>query len=475
MRLTEGIGAEVKILNKGNLSVGPTRGEKAARLIQWNKAYVWQPFTPMKQWGESDPLVIEAGERFELIDSEGRRYIDGFSSVWCNLHGHRVPQIDEAVRAQLDKIAHSTLLGFGSEASIELAERLVRITPESLAKVFYSDSGATGVEVAIKMAYQYYRNRGQRRRRRFLALRQSYHGDTIGAMSVGGIETFHSLFRELLFETTFVDTPNPYHHPAGERAGEVVLEQIDEAFLAAPGEYCAVIVEPLIQGAGGMLTHPAGFLRGVRELTRKHDVLLIADEVATGFCKTGRLFACEHEQVTPDLMVLGKSLTGGYLPVAATLATQEIFDAFCGEIAEGKTFYHGHTFSGNAIGCAAAVASIDLIFQSNLLDHLDDKIALIASHLCELAEHPHVGDIRQCGMMVGIELVRCRDKRERFDAKLRIGAEVCLHARKFGLIIRPLGDVIVLMPAAGMDLDTLERMMSGAIETINDYFANKTI
>ncbi|MBN1942341.1 MAG: adenosylmethionine--8-amino-7-oxononanoate transaminase [Phycisphaerae bacterium] len=446
----------------------------AQRLIERDKACLWHPFTPMKQWlegGEEPGRVIVAGEGFELIDARGRRFIDGFGSLWCNLHGHRVAEIDEAVRSQLNRIAHSTLLGHASPPSIELAERLVRLSPAGLEKVFYSDSGATAVEVALKMAYQFYRNRGQTNRRRFLALGQSYHGDTIGSVSLGGIDTFHSIFQPLLFPATFVDSPNPYHHPAGRRAGEVVLQQADEALAAAAGEYCAVIVEPLVQGAAGILTHPPGFLKGLRELTKKHDVLLIADEVATGFCATGRLFACEHEGVSPDLMCLGKRLTGGYLPVAATLATQEIFDAFYGEISEGRTFYHGHTFTGNALGCAAAVASIDRIESTGLVEKLPEKVRLVSRRLAELKDHPHVGDVRQCGLMIGIELVADRETKKPFNPLDRIGAKVCLAARKRGAIIRPLGDVVVLMPAPAMDHDTLDTLLTITIETIHEYFA----
>ncbi len=450
--------------------------ERTRRLAGLDKACLWHPFTPMRQWLADEPLVIEAGEGFELIDTAGRRYIDGFGSLWCNLHGHRVSQIDSAVRAQLDKISHSTLLGYGSVARIELAQRLVRITPEGLERVFYSDSGATAVEVALKMAFQYYHNIGQSERRRFLALRRSYHGDTIGAVSVGGIDTIHEIFRPLLFETAFVDCPNPYHHPAAEKAGDVVLGQVDEALKAAGGQYCAVIVEPLIQGAGGMLTHPPGFLGGLRELTRAHDVLLIADEVATGFCRTGRLFACDHEKVSPDLMCLGKGLTGGYMPVAATMATREIFEAFCGEVGQGsqgsrgKTFYHGHTFTGNALGCAAAIASIDLIQGGGLLDELPEKVELIGRGLRALADHPHVGDLRQCGMMVGIELVQDRSEKRPFDPAERIGEAVCARARRHGVIIRPLSDVVVLMPAPAMDTGTLDRLLLAVVTTINEYF-----
>ena len=446
--------------------------------VETDNRCVWHPFTPMRQWqadGDEPGRVIVAGEGFELIDSRGRRYIDGFSSLWCNLHGHRVDRIDQAVRDQLGRIAHSTLLGHASIPSIELADRLVRLSPASLTKVFYSDSGATAVEIALKMAFQYYHNRGQPERRRFMALRRGYHGDTIGSVSLGGIETFHQLFGPLLFECTFMDSPNGYHHPAGAEAGHVVLRQIDAELEAAAGEYCAVIVEPLIQGAAGMLTHTPGFLHGLRERTRRHDVLLIVDEVATGFCRTGRLFACEHEDVSPDVMCLGKGLTGGYLPVAATLATDEIFDAFRGEIGEAKTFYHGHTFTGNALGCAAAVASVDLIFESGLPEAMPAKIDLLAARLAELSDHPHVGDVRQRGMMVGIELVRDPRGREPFHPSLGVGAAVCKLARKHGLIIRPLGDVVVLMPAPAMDTETLTRMLDAVIASIHEYFEEKPV
>jgi len=274
-------------------------------LARWDNKYVWHPFTQMQQWmSQADQAgrVIVSAEGFELIDERGERFIDGFSSLWCNLHGHRVEQIDQAITRQLGQVAHTTLLGHASPPSVELAQRLVRMTPAGLDKVFYSDSGATAVEVALKMAYQFFHNQGERGRTRFLALRNSYHGDTIGSVSLGGIETFHSIFRPLLFEATFVDSPNAYYHPAGAEAGAAVLEQIDQTLAEAPGQFCAMIVEPLVQGAAGILTHEPGFLQGVRELTRKHGVFMIADEVATGFCRTGKLFACEHESVSPDLM-----------------------------------------------------------------------------------------------------------------------------------------------------------------------------
>jgi adenosylmethionine---8-amino-7-oxononanoate aminotransferase len=449
-----------------------TRNLDAAALREKDNAHVWHPFTPMQVWlddvDDTGRVIVDA-EGFELIDATGRRFIDGFSSLWCNLHGHRVGAIDQAIGNQLAHVAHTTLLGHASPPSILLAEQLARRSPAGLEKVFYSDSGATAVEVALKMAFQYFHNLA-RPRRRFLALRESYHGDTIGSVSLGGIETFHSLFEPLLFQAAFVDSPNPYHHPAGEQAAPAVLAQIEDALARDGQDIAAVIVEPLVQGAAGIWTHPPGFLKAVRERTARHDVLLIVDEVATGFCRTGKLFACEHESVSPDLMCLGKGLTGGYLPVAATLATQQIFDAFCDDPDAGKTFFHGHTFTGNALGCAAALASLDLIDSSGLLAHLPTKIDLISHRLGELADHPHVGDIRQCGMMVGIELVADRETNTPLDPARRTAAALCRAARQKDIIIRPLGDVIVLMPAPAMDTSTLDRLLSATIETIHEFF-----
>lgn len=476
---TTGRAAKLSAEERRRLRPHVMEEDKTKYLRRLDKQYVWHPFTPMRQWLDGEPIVIESGEGFELIDTDGRRYIDGFSSLWCNLHGHRVEAIDEAIRRQLDKIAHSTLLGLVGEPASELAQRLVRSAPAGLEKVFYSDSGASAVEVALKMAYQYWQLRGQPKRRRFLAFHDAYHGDTLGSVSVGGIDIFHRIFRPLLFETTFVDSPCPYYHPAGDGAGQAVLAAIDQELARAGGEYCAVVAEPLIQAAAGMLTHPSGFLRSLRELTQRHDVLLIADEVATGFCRTGALYACQQEQVSPDFMCLGKGLTGGYMPVSATMTTRAVFDAFCGEADgtgyAGRTFYHGHTFSGNALGCAAAVASFDLIASSELLTHLPGKIDLIRRRLGALAEHPNVGDIRQCGMMVGIDLVQDRPRRQPFDVARHVGSGVCDLARRRGAMIRPLGDIVVLMPAPAMDEATLDQLLTVTVESIQDYVKNPSL
>ncbi len=453
----------------------PLSGAQADRIARDDKQFVWHPFTPMRQYAAADPTIIRAAEGFELIDTRGRRYIDGFGSLWCNLHGHQVPQIDQAIRDQLDRVAHSTLLGHGSLPSIELGRRLVADSPEGLEKVFYSDSGATAVEVAQKMAFQYNYNLGRRDKTRFVAFRKGYHGDTIGAVSVGGIDAFHGIFGPLLFETDFVDCPNPYHHPAGDEAGDVVLEQIENLLADKAEQICAVIIEPRIQGAGGMLTHPDGFLAGLRRLTRRYDVMLIADEVATGFYRTASLYSCQAENVCPDMLCLGKGLTGGYLAVAATLTTQEIYDAFCGEISESRTLYHGHTFTGNALGCAAAVASYDLMVEKNFAQTVPARACQIASSLAELADHPHLGDIRQRGMMVGIELVADRQGPVRFDPATRTGVAVCAAAKEHGIITRPLGDTVTLMPAPGIDEATLGRLLDGIIKTIQEYFARDAV
>jgi adenosylmethionine-8-amino-7-oxononanoate aminotransferase len=443
--------------------------ERTQQLIDADRRHLWHPFTQMAAWAAGDPLVIESGEGFELIDTEGRRYIDGVSSLWCNVHGHRAGAIDGAIREQLDRVAHSTLLGLGQTRSIELAGRLVGIAPPGLTRVFYSDSGATAVEIAVKMAYQYWYNRGANRRTKFVALRDSYHGDTVGSVSIGGIELFHGIFHSLLFETFFIPTPHPYRFDG--TADQCLRHSVDalETLLQTCGEeVAAVVVEPRVQGAAGMIVHPAGFLKAVRELTQKHDTLLIVDEVATGFGRTGTMFACEQEQVCPDLLCLAKGLTGGYLPLAATLATEKIFDAFLGTVAECKTFYHGHTYTGNALACAAAIASLGLFEQNKLLASLPEKIRLIAEALRPLGQLEHIGDIRQCGMMVGIEIVRDKRTKESFPFENTLGAKLCMAMRPKGAILRPLGDCIVLMPAPGMDKVTLQRLLDIVVDTVSN-------
>jgi adenosylmethionine-8-amino-7-oxononanoate aminotransferase len=405
-----------------------------ASLVAADRAHVWHPFTPQRTWEREDPLLIERAEGTTLYDTDGNAYIDGVSSLWCNVHGHRHPAIDAAVREQLDRVAHSTMLGLSHPGAIELAERLTRLAPEGLTRVFYSDNGSTAAEVAVKMAYQYWRQRGEEERTGFICLRDAYHGDTIGSVSVGGIERFHDLFRPLLFEARHAE-------PGDARHMRTLLEVYGD-------RVAAVILEPLVQGAAGMLVHPEGYLRAVRDLCDEFGVLLICDEVAVGFGRTGTMFACEQEGVAPDLLCLAKGITGGYLPLAATLTSERIYEAFLGE-----TFFHGHTYTGNPLACAAALATLDVFEREQTLARLRPKIALLdrllAKHVAPLRG---VAEIRHRGVMVGIQLTE-------HPAAARMGHRVTLAARRRGAIIRPLGDVVVLMPPLSIAEDELVRLV----------------
>ena len=412
---------------------------------------------------EYEPLIIERGEGCELIDVEGNRYLDGTSSLWCNVHGHRHPRLDAAIRAQLDRVAHVTLLGASHPAAIVLAKRLVDLAPAGLAHVFFSDDGATAVEVALRMAFQYWRQRPDPRPEKtcYLALGEAYHGDTLGSVSVGGVARFHAMFEPLLFETLRVPAPDPYRRPPGvtrEGAADYYLGQMEQVLAAEHKRIAAVVIEPLVQAAAGMLVHPRGYLRGVRELTRRYDVLLVADEVAVGMGRTGKLFACQHEQVTPDFLCLAKGLTGGYLPLAATLATEEIWRAFLGDYAQSRSFFHGHTYGGNPLGAVAALATLDVFEEEQTLARMPPKIHRLAEHLARIARLAHVGDVRQCGLLAGIELVRDRASGEPYPWAERRGIRVCQHARTRGVLLRPLGNVIVIMPPLAISLAQLDRI-----------------
>jgi len=435
-------------------------------LKKWDQEHLWHPFTQMQGFRAEDPLLINRAEGIYLYDIQGNRYLDGVSSLWANLHGHRRRELDRALVAQLEQVAHSTLLGIAHPPAIVLARRLVEIAPAGLNKVFFSDNGSTAVEVALKVAFQFWRNRGQSRKQRFLKLSGAYHGDTLGAVSVGGIPLFHEIYRPLLFDTLEAPAPYCYRCPHREDCREQCLARLEELVATHHQELAAVIVEPVMQGAGGMIPQPPGYLARIREVTRRHDVLLIADEVAVGFGRTGKMFACEHEAVSPDLLCLAKGITGGYLPLAATLATDEVYQAFLGEYEEFKTFFHGHTYSGNPLAAAVGLASLDIFVQYRVLSGLAAKIERLAGRLQQMAEHPHVGDIRQRGLMVGLELVADKGSRESFPPARRTGNRVILAARQLGAILRPLGDVIVLMPPLCItpeEMDTLCDITAAAI------------
>lgn len=439
------------------------------RLVAFDKKYLWHPFTQMKDWLTEEPLIIEEAKGCYLKRTDGRWYLDGVSSLWVNVHGHRKKQIDEAIKAQINTVSHSTLLGLSNVPAIELAKRLVEIAPRGLTKVFYSDNGSTAVEVALKIAYQYWQNIGRPEKRNIIHFEHSYHGDTLGGVSVGGIELFHKVYRDLILKAIKVDSPYGFPVPEGMtkqayafrrlRKFEEVLERYHETT-------AAVIVEPLVQAAAGILVWPDGILKRIVELCQKHDCLLIADEVATGFGRTGRMFACEHEDVTPDLLCLAKGLTGGYLPLAATLTTQRIFRGFLFPYKDQKTFFHGHTYTGNPLACAAALANLEIFKKEKTLYNLQPKISQLTAELQKLWPLEHVGDIRQKGFMAGIELVRSREPYEPYLWEEKIGVRVCQEVRRHGLILRPLGNVIVLMPPLAISRGQLKDLLNITYQAI---------
>jgi adenosylmethionine---8-amino-7-oxononanoate aminotransferase len=410
-----------------------------AALVELDRAHLWHPFTQQRGWQLETPVMVERAEGCTLYDTEGRAYIDGVSSLWCTVHGHRHPVIDAAVRAQLERVAHSTMLGLSHPGAAELAARLVAVAPPGLERVFYSDNGSTAAEVAVKMAYQFWQLSGQSQRTEFICLRDAYHGDTIGSVSVGGIDLFHATFRGLLFEA---------HRAEPGDAADM------RRLLERHGEHvAAVVVEPLVQGAAGMIVHPEGYLRAVRELCDEFGVLLVCDEVAVGFGRTGTMFACEQEHVAPDLMCVAKGITGGYLPLAATLTTEAVYAAFLGAHHEHRTFFHGHTYTGNPLACAAALATLDVFESERTLERLAPKIRLLRELLGALvAPLPAVAEVRRRGFMTGIEL-------SGFPATARMGHQVTLAARRRGAIVRPLGDVVVLMPPLSIAAAELERLV----------------
>jgi len=442
-----------------------------------DKQYVWHPFTQMRDWEKEEQIIIERGSGSRLTDIRGKSYLDGVSSLWVTVHGHRKKEIDAAVAAQLRKVAHSTLLGLSNVPAALLAEQLVKIAPSGLSKVFYSDSGSTAVEIALKIAFQYWQQKGGKHRSKtgFISLSEAYHGDTIGSVSVGGMDLFHTIYKPLLFQTRKIMSPHCYRctlgktHPACRMA---CIEQAEDVIRKHGATSAALIIEPLVQGAAGMLMQPAGYLRKIRRLCTKYNVLMIVDEVATGFGRTGTMFASEREKVSPDILCLAKGITGGYLPLAATLTTRRIFEGFLGEHQDLRTFFHGHTYTGNPLACAAALANISLFRTEDTLAKLQPKIAFLSKQLHSVGKLQHVGDIRQQGFMVGIELVKNRRTKTPYPLKDKAGINVILECRKRGLIIRPLGNVIILMPPLSMSTKDLKRMVEIVHASIEKVTSN---
>ncbi len=429
-------------------------------LKKWDFDYIWHPFTQMAEYKQKDPIIIEKGEGSYLIDVQGKRYIDGVSSLWVNIHGHNRKEINDAIIQQLQKIAHSTMLGIANVPAILLAKKLIEITPKNLNKVFYSDNGSTAMEVALKIAYQYWVNKGDKQRTKFVTLKNGYHGDTIGAVSLGGIDLFHAVYKPLLFETYSVSSPYCYRCPfklSFPSCGLECLNELEDTVKKHKAEIAAISMESTIQAAGGMIVLPPGYMKGAREIADRYQIPLILDEVAVGFGRTGKMWGCEHEGIAPDIMAIAKGITGGYLPLAATLVTDNIYEAFEGDFT--KTFYHGHSYTGNPLGCVAALACIDIFERENTLEKLKMKIEHLSKRLKEFWELKHVGDIRQKGFIVGIELVRNKETKEEYPYHERIGFQVIYKAREKGVIIRPLGNVIVILPPLSINIKELDKLL----------------
>jgi adenosylmethionine-8-amino-7-oxononanoate aminotransferase len=445
--------------------------EQRRELESDDKEYVWHPFTQMRGYLKEKPLIIGEGEGCIVIDIEGNRYIDGVSSLWTNVHGHRKEKLDRAAKEQLDKIAHSTLLGLSNIPAIKLAKKLIDIAPSGLTKVFYSDNGSTANEIALKMAFQYHQQApsGNRNKKKFIRLSNAYHGDTIGSVSIGGIDLFHSMYKDLLFPSFRVEAPYCYRCTFGKSYPSCdlhCLTPLEDTMKDHNREIAALVIEPMVQGAGGILIQPPGYLKRVRELCTRYKIFMIADEVAVGFGKTGKMFACEHEKVVPDIMALAKGISGGYLPLAATLVTEEIYEGFLGEFEEFKTFFHGHTFTGNPLACAVAIANLEVFEEEHTIDNLQEKIAHLRKKLNPFAALKNVGEVRQCGFMVGIELVEDKKTKHLYSPEKRIGHRVIMEARKRGVIIRPLGDVVVLMPPLCISKEEINRLCDVVYESI---------
>jgi len=441
------------------------------RLETLDREYLWHPFTQMKDWEKEDPLIITEGRGSYLKDITGKWYIDGVSSLWVTVHGHRKKEINDAIKEQVDKISHSTLLGQTHPLASELAGKLIDISPKGLSRVFYSDNGSTAVEIGLKIAFQYWKHKGVSGKTKFLTLNNAYHGDTIGAVSVGGIDLFHDIFSPLLFESYKAPSPYCYRCELGKKypsCSLYCLKKAEGTIKKHHKEIAAFIIEPLVQGAGGIITAPDGYLKGIRKLCSKYNLLLITDEVATGFGRTGKMFACEHENISPDILCLAKGITGGYLPLAATITTEKIYRAFLGNYQDLKTFFHGHTYTGNQLACAAAIANLALFKKEKTIQKMQSKIKVFEKELTGISEFPHVGEVRQRGFMVGIELVKNKETKEGYALKEKTASKICTLAREKGLIIRPLGNVIVLMPPLTISVEELKSLCRITAEALKE-------
>ncbi len=460
-----------------SLSPFTPRGPRAdlARLEASDRKHLWKPFTQMAGYVRDAPIVVEEGLGNWLRDAAGREYLDGVSSLWVNLHGHRHPRIMARLREQLDRLDHSTMLGPTNVPAVQLAERLVGIAPgERLSRVFYSDSGSTAVEVAVKMAFQFHaqhRDAALRQRSVFITLTNAYHGDTLGSVAVGGIDLFHQMYEPLLFQTVKAPGPDPFHRAFGQDVAEHeagCLAALRARFEEHDGRVAALVMEPLMQGAAGMLRHSAEYLRAAVAIAREHGALVVLDEVATGFGRSGHMFAADLAGVDPDLLCVAKGITGGVLPLAATLASEAVYEGFLGDQDEYRTFFHGHSYTGNPLACAAALASLEVFEEEHTLERLQGTIARLGDHLDAFRGHPHVGDVRRLGVMTGIELVADRATGRPFDSDPAVAQRVIRLCAERGVLVRPLGDVVVLMPPLSITHDELDLLCGVVFEAIDE-------
>ena len=442
------------------------------KLVEEDLKYIWHPCSQMKDYETLPPIVIDHGKGSYLYDIDGNEYIDIISSWWCNLLGHCNPEINAAVKEQLDKLEHVIFANLSHETAIRLCQELIKVVPKGLVKFNFADNGSAAVECALKMAFQYHAQTGQPKRTRFMCLSEGYHGETIGALSVGSMDLYAKIYKPMLMDTIHIQAPDCYRCPYGRHRENCQCECFENAekdFSKYGDTTAAIIVEPLLQGSAGMRIYPALYLKKLRKLCDETGVLLIADEIATGFGRTGRMFACDHAQISPDIMCISKGLTGGYMPMAITITTQKIYDAFYADYSEGRAFMHSHTYSGNPLGCSAALAVQHILRDGKILEKAQITAEYLTNKLFEkLGSHKNVGEIRHIGLINAIELVKNKSSKESFDPKLRIGYQIYKKALKKGLLLRPLGDVLYFNPPLNINKDTLDKAIDRCICSMNE-------
>ncbi len=441
-------------------------------LVEKDLQYIWHPCSQMKDYEELEPIIIDRGRGIYLYDVNGKEYIDIVSSWWCNLLGHCNPRINQAIKNQLDRLEHVIFANFSHEPAINLCEELAKIVPKGLAKFNFSDNGSASVECALKMSLQYQYQTGKAQKNRFMCLSDGYHGETIGALSVGGLDLYAKIYQPMLMDTIRIQAPDCYRCPYGQNRDNCkceCFEHAEEAFAKYGGESCAIIVEPLLQGSAGMRIYPPLYLQKLRELCNRYSVLLIADEIATGFGRTGKMFAFDYTGVSPDIMCISKGLTGGYMPMAITITTDEIYDAFYADYSEGKAFMHSHTYSGNALGCSAALAVQKILREDNILEKAATRAKYLRERLQEaLLGHRNVGEIRSIGLINAIEMVANKQTKQGFDSNARTGYQIYKKALAHGLILRPLGDVLYFNPPLVINEKEIDRAVDICVRSINE-------